>query len=361
MPQYLLSVWHDEPYDDVDFSLTRGPAPDRPGRRLQRRAQSGRGVGVRRADCARRRRPPSSAPPGGDVSMTDGPYAETKEQMGGFWIIEAADLDAALDWAAQGRGGLRRTGRGPTRRKMTDALDAVFRREAGRCTATLIRVLGDIDLAEDAVAEAFAIAAERWPVHGVPPNPGGWITTTARNRAIDRLRRESTRTDRYLAAHRLHDRRHGTRRHDPELDDLDAFVDVVPDDQLRLMFLCCHPALAADAQVALTLRLLGGLDTARDRPRPSSCPKRRWRSGSCGPSASCATTTRPTASRAPPSCPTGCAPCSPTVYLIFTEGHTATTGRRARAASTSRARRSASDGCSSSSCPTSPRPSASSR
>src|SRR5213079_3738103 len=73
---------------------------------------------------------------------------------------------------------------------MTD-LDEVFRREAGRCTATLIRVLGDVDLAEDAVAEAFAIAAEQWPVRGVPPNPGGWITTTARNRAIDRLRRES--------------------------------------------------------------------------------------------------------------------------------------------------------------------------
>ena len=82
-------------------------------------------------------------------------------------------------------------------------LAEVFRREAGRCTATLIRVLGDIDLAEDAVAEAFAIAAEQWPTQGVPPNPGGWITTTARNRAIDRLRRESTRTDRHLAALRL--------------------------------------------------------------------------------------------------------------------------------------------------------------
>ncbi len=83
----------------------------------------------------------------------------------------------------------------------------MFRRESGRCTATLIRVLGDVDLAEDAVAEAFAIAAERWPAEGMPPNPGGWITTTARNRAIDRLRRESTRDDRHLAAHRLHDRR----------------------------------------------------------------------------------------------------------------------------------------------------------
>src|SRR5262245_65496986 len=88
---------------------------------------------------------------------------------------------------------------------MDDELAAVYRREVGRCTATLVRILGDIDLAEDAVAEAFAIAAERWPVTGMPPNPGGWITTTARNRAIDRLRRESSRDDRHLAAHRLHE------------------------------------------------------------------------------------------------------------------------------------------------------------
>jgi RNA polymerase sigma-70 factor, ECF subfamily len=142
---------------------------------------------------------------------------------------------------------------------MSDDLSTIYRREVGRCTATLIRVLGDIDLAEDAVAEAFAIAAERWPVSGIPPNPGGWITTTARNRAIDRLRREATRTDRHLAAHRLH---HDDMEsdHTAHLDDLDTFVDVVPDDQLRLMFLCCHPALGPDAQVALTLRLLGGLE-----------------------------------------------------------------------------------------------------
>ncbi len=141
---------------------------------------------------------------------------------------------------------------------MTDDLAAVFRRESGRCTATLTRILGDVDLAEDAVAEAFAIAAAQWPATGLPPNPGGWITTTARNRAIDRLRRESTRDARQLAAHRLVET-------DPmdsdKWRDLDAFVDVVPDDQLRMMFLCCHPALAPDAQVALTLRLLGGLET----------------------------------------------------------------------------------------------------
>ena len=138
-------------------------------------------------------------------------------------------------------------------------LDAIFRREVGRCTATLIRVLGDIDLAEDAVAEAFVVAAERWPVDGVPPNPGGWITTTARNRAIDRIRREQTRTDRYVAAHRITDM--DEPHPDDDLASLDDLVDVIPDDQLRLIFLCCHPALAPDAQVALTLRLLGGLET----------------------------------------------------------------------------------------------------
>lgn len=141
----------------------------------------------------------------------------------------------------------------------TDDLGGIFRREAGRSIATLVRVLGDVDLAEDSVAEAFAIAAERWPADGIPPNPGGWITTTARNKAIDRLRRESSRTGRQVAAARL--RHTEMDDHDPELDDLDDFVDVVADDQLRLMFLCCHPALSPDAQVAMTLRLLGGVET----------------------------------------------------------------------------------------------------
>src|ERR1700736_6209736 len=100
--------------------------------------------------------------------------------------------------------------------------------------------------------EAFTVAVERWAADGVPPNPGGWLTTTARNRGIDRLRRESTRTDSHLAGLRL-EAHAMPPDHNPELDDLDGFVDVVADDQLRLMFLCCHPALAADAQVALTL------------------------------------------------------------------------------------------------------------
>jgi RNA polymerase sigma-70 factor (ECF subfamily) len=204
-----------------------------------------------------------------------------------------------------------------------EQLEDVFRREAGRCTATLIRVLGDIDLAEDAVAEAFAIAAEQWPAHGVPPNPGGWITTTARNRAIDRLRRESTRTERHLAARQLHADDMGP--DDPDRQDLDAFVDVVEDDQLRLMFLCCHPALAPDAQVALTLRLLGGLDTpeiARAFLLPEATlaqrivrAKRKLRDNH-------APYRVPRAAELPDRL----AGVLATVYLIYTEGHTATSG-----------------------------------
>ena len=115
--------------------------------------------------------------------------------------------------------------------------------------ATLARLFGDIDLAEEAVQEAFAVAIERWPVAGLPPNPGGWIVTTARNKALDRLRRESSRSGREAQAVAL--------LGDPE----PAEVEPVPDDQLRLIFTCCHPALAPEAQIALTLRLIAGLQT----------------------------------------------------------------------------------------------------
>jgi RNA polymerase sigma-70 factor (ECF subfamily) len=126
---------------------------------------------------------------------------------------------------------------------------AVYRQEYGRCVATLVRVLGDIDLAEEAVQEAFTVALERWPDTGLPPNPGAWITTTARNRAIDRLRREAARDDKHAQAALLHQ------------PDEPAEWGPVRDDQLRLIFTCCHPALAPAAQLALTLRLLGGLET----------------------------------------------------------------------------------------------------
>jgi RNA polymerase sigma-70 factor (ECF subfamily) len=127
----------------------------------------------------------------------------------------------------------------------------VFRAEYGRAVAVLVRILGDIDLAEEAVQDAFTAAVEHWPAAGLPPSPAGWIITTARNRAIDRLRREASRDDRHAQAALLH-----TSGAPVEGED------VVPDDRLRLIFTCCHPALSIGAQVALTLRLLGGLSTA---------------------------------------------------------------------------------------------------
>ncbi|AZQ39579.1 sigma-70 family RNA polymerase sigma factor [Streptomyces cyaneochromogenes] len=132
----------------------------------------------------------------------------------------------------------------------TDVED-VFRAEYGRAVAVLVRFLGDIDLAEEAVQDAFTTALRRWPETGVPPSPAGWIITTARNRAIDRLRREATRDERHAQAALLH------------APDAPPEEGPVRDDRLRLVFTCCHPALAVQAQVALTLRLLGGLTTAQ--------------------------------------------------------------------------------------------------
>jgi RNA polymerase sigma-70 factor (ECF subfamily) len=129
-------------------------------------------------------------------------------------------------------------------------IERTYRESSGQAVATLIRLFGDIDLAEEAVQDAFVVAAERWPATGVPPNPGGWIVTTARNKALDRLRREASRYSREAQAALLHV---GTGS--PE-------AGPVHDDRLRLIFTCCHPALAAEAQLALTLRLIAGLQTA---------------------------------------------------------------------------------------------------
>ncbi len=129
-------------------------------------------------------------------------------------------------------------------------IERVFREEYGRAVAVMVRVFGDIDTAEEAVQEAFAAAVQRWPSAGLPPSPAGWIITTARNRAIDRLRREASRADRHAQAALLHARGEPVEE------------GAVRDDRLRLIFTCCHPALAITAQVALTLRLLGGLTTA---------------------------------------------------------------------------------------------------
>jgi RNA polymerase sigma-70 factor, ECF subfamily len=131
-------------------------------------------------------------------------------------------------------------------------LEQVFREDWGRVVASLVGFLRDIELAEDAAQEAFAIAAERWPRDGLPPNPTGWLITTARNRAIDRIRRERT-----LAAKTQQLERELRDRSEETMDETATF----PDERLELIFTCCHPALALDAQVGLTLRTLGGLST----------------------------------------------------------------------------------------------------
>jgi RNA polymerase sigma-70 factor (ECF subfamily) len=130
------------------------------------------------------------------------------------------------------------------------AIERIYREEYGRIVASLVRRFGDIDIAEEAAGEALLAAVEKWPVDGVPPNPGGWLTTTAGNRAIDKLRRESHRDAKHQAASMIQD----DTPHEP--------TGIVEDDRLRLIFTCCHPALAPEARVALTLRLLGGLTVA---------------------------------------------------------------------------------------------------
>jgi RNA polymerase sigma-70 factor, ECF subfamily len=130
------------------------------------------------------------------------------------------------------------------------AIERTYRESSGRAVATLIRFFGDIDLAEEAVQDAFTVAAERWPAAGVPPNPGGWIVTTARNKALDRLRRESSRYGREAEAALL------------RADTGSSETGPLHDDRLRLIFTCCHPALAPEARIALTLRLIAGLQTA---------------------------------------------------------------------------------------------------
>ena len=245
--------------------------------RLQPGARRGRRVRVRRGPAAEHHGHDAAHPGRRDASLTDGPFAETKEQLGGFYVIDCKDLDEAIDWAAKlparsggiveirpvmdyddvggasrprgAEGGLvdGRASRGHAARSPA----ACSARESGRAVATLIRILGDFDLAEDAVQEAFVVALERWPRDGLPDNPGAWIVRTARNRAIDRLRRERRYADKLRELEQSDARRARGARSTRSL----------PDDRLRLFFTCCHPALAPETRVALTLRTLGGLST----------------------------------------------------------------------------------------------------